>query len=68
MERVARGEKLAFCRDVYGNQWIELRRGFIFRRCSKIEATPAEVAETRAMLRRRLRRRSPSLGGAPKAS
>jgi hypothetical protein len=57
-ERIAAGDGVRFYHDHYGQQWIELRRGWVFKRKTRIKLLPDELMQAKAALQERHRRRS----------
>jgi hypothetical protein len=43
INRVKAGDRVVFGRDVYGQQWVELWRGKLIPRRSKVECSPQEI-------------------------
>jgi hypothetical protein len=56
-KRIAAGDHARFFQDYYGEQWIELRRGWIFRRKVRVRLTPEEIAQAKVALRTRRHRK-----------
>ena len=56
LKRTHSGEKIAFCCDVYGNNWVEFTSGLLIRRSQSIEVSRSEIEEIKAALRARSRR------------
>lgn len=53
LNRVNAGDRVVFGRDVHGQQWVELWRGKLFERRSKLDCSPDEISNIkRALLRR----------------
>jgi len=49
-ERIAAGDQALFFHDHYGQQWIELRRGRIFKRKTRVRLLPEEIMQAKAAL------------------
>lgn len=43
LERMRAGDKVVFGRDVYGQRFVELWRGRLIPRCSKVDCTADEI-------------------------
>jgi hypothetical protein len=54
-ERIAAGDKARFFQDHYGQRWIELRRGWIFKRKTRVRLLPDEIMQAKAALQARHR-------------
>jgi hypothetical protein len=52
MQRIAAGDRVHFSYDYYGQVWIALSRGRIFKRRPKVKLPPDDVARVKAVLRR----------------
>lgn len=52
-QRIAAGDHTRFSHDYYGQQWIELRRGWIFKRKTRVRLLPEEIMQAKAALRAR---------------
>ena len=39
LARRQNGEKIALCRDAYGNHWAELKSGWLFPKRARVELT-----------------------------
>jgi len=57
-ERIAAGDQALFFHDHYGQQWIELRRGRIFKRKTRVRLLPEEIMQAKAALEGRQPRRA----------
>jgi len=42
-QRIAAGDQARFFHDYFGQQWIELKRGRIFKRKSRVRLLPDEI-------------------------
>jgi chorismate-pyruvate lyase len=51
--RVEAGEKIRFRQDFYGRQWVELTRGRLLRRRSRIELSAQDILQIKTTLARR---------------
>ena len=49
-ERIAAGDQARFFHDYYGQQWIELGRGRIFKRKTRVRLLPEEIMQAKAAL------------------
>jgi hypothetical protein len=47
-ERIAAGDEARFFHDHYGQQWIELKRGRIFKRKFRVRLLPDEIMQAKA--------------------
>jgi hypothetical protein len=52
-QRIAAGDQARFFHDYFGQQWIELKRGRIFKRKSRVRLLPDEIIQAKAALRAR---------------
>jgi hypothetical protein len=52
-QRIAAGDEARFSHDHYGQQWIELRRGWIIKRKTRVRLLPDEIMQAKAALRAR---------------
>ncbi len=43
LDRVKSGDRILFGRNLYGQHWVELVRGRLFERSSKIDCSPDEI-------------------------
>lgn len=43
LDRVRAGDRVVFGRDAYGQQFVELWRGRLFERRSKLDCSPSEI-------------------------
>ena len=59
-ESISAGDHARFFLDYYGQQWVELRRGWIFRRKTRVRLSPDEIAQAKAALRARHHRKDAS--------
>ena len=50
IDRVKAGDRVVFGRNVYGQQWVELVRGKLIERSSKIDCSPAEIVSIKKAL------------------
>ena len=60
-KRIAAGDQARFFHDHYGQQWIELRCGRIFKRKTRVRLLPEEIMQAKAALQGRQPRRAASL-------
>jgi hypothetical protein len=49
--RLQGGDKIKFCRDYYGQQWIELRRWWLLWPKTRVSLTAEEASELQSALR-----------------
>jgi hypothetical protein len=54
-QRIAAGDEARFYHDHYGQQWIELRRGWFFKRKARVRLFPEEIMQAKAALQARHR-------------
>ena len=52
-ERIAAGDKARFFYGYYGQQWVELRHGWIFKRKASVRLCPDEIMQAKAALKER---------------
>lgn len=52
-QRIAAGDQARFFHDHFGQQWIELKRGRIFKRKSRVRLLPDEIMQAKVALRAR---------------
>ena len=50
IDRVRAGDRIVFGRDIYGQQWVELWRGWLFERRSKLDCSPGEIRSIKTAL------------------
>jgi hypothetical protein len=51
--RVEAGERIRFCQDFYGRQWVELTRGWLLRRRRRIMLSAQDIMLIKSALGRR---------------
>ena len=54
--RKAKGEKVALCRDVYGNHWAELRKGWLLPKRTRLELTVEQYRRLSSIMSSKRRR------------
>ncbi len=52
LDRVRAGDRVVFGRDPYGQQFVELWRGRLFERRSKVDCSPTEIRDIKNALLR----------------
>ena len=52
-QRIGAGDQARFFHDHFGQQWIELKRGRMFKRKSRVRLLPDEIMQAKAALRAR---------------
>ena len=57
-QRVELGDRIKFFHDFYGRQWIELSRGWLLKRRTRVYLAAEEILEVKKALERRRRSRS----------
>lgn len=50
LARVKAGDRVVFGRDDFGARWVELWRGKLFERRSRVECSPAEIVNIKRAL------------------
>ncbi len=50
LDRVNSGDRVVFGRDTYGQQWVELWRGRLIERHSKVECSSVEISTIKKAL------------------
>ena len=65
LKRRQNGEKIALCRDPYGNHWAELKSGWLIAKRDRVELTFEEYVRVGQVMSAAARSRSGD--GAPRA-
>ena len=52
LRRVHFGDKVAFCRGYYGDQWVELRRWWLLWPKKRVRLTPQEMSDLKSSMQR----------------
>jgi hypothetical protein len=50
MQRVDEGDKVQIFQDFYGRQWLELSRGWLLKRKTRVQLKADEMMKVRAVL------------------
>jgi len=50
LTRIEAGDRVVFGRDGYGQQWVELWRGRLFERRSRVYCSPREIVRIKREL------------------